>query len=163
MVLPSFDFGGSRSVRTAAADLATSVELARERAIMTGRAHAVVIDVERGTWWVEWSEPLAPPEADAAPSGEPAKLDLVPPPLAGEALVPVAGSFGRAHALEDGVVVAGVELDGGVADAGEVELRFDADGATDPAVVLLSNEEGLHGVRVEIEPLADAVLVVNAE
>jgi len=164
MVLPNLNLGGSRAVRAAADDVATAVELARERAIMTGRVHAVVIDLDRGAHWVEWSKPLAPemPAPAAADAGK-RQLDLVPPPLEGEALEPLFGNFGRPQVVEDPAVLLGVEIDDGVADSGTVELRIDADGATDPAAILIGDADGTYVVRVEVEPLADAVAVVNAE
>ncbi len=164
MVLPNLNLGGSRAVRAAADDVATSVELARERAIMTGRVHAVVIDLDRGAHWVEWSKPIAPetPAPAASDTGK-RQLDLVPPPIEGEALEPLFGNFGRPQVVEDPVVLLGVEIDDGVADSGTVELRIDADGATDPAAILIGDADGTYVVRVEVEPLADAVAVVHVE
>lgn len=163
MVLPNLDLGGSRAVQNTASDLATALELARERAVMTGREHVVVVDVERGAYWVEWARPLAPDTEAPPPEGEGRALDLVPPPLEGEELVPLEGAFGRPRVVEDPVAILGVELDGGLADTGSVELRFDGDGATDPAVILLGTVDGEHPMRVELEPLADAVAVLHAD
>jgi Type II transport protein GspH len=167
MVVPNLNLGGSRKVRSEASDLATAVELARERAIMTGRVHAVVVDVDAGAHWVEWAAPLdpatAPPPGAATPDGE-RKIDLVPPPLeSGAELVPLFGEFGKPHRVEAPVVIAGVEVDGGLAETGRVVLRIDGDGATDPASILFSDEDGENVVRVEVEPLADSVAVVTAE
>jgi prepilin-type N-terminal cleavage/methylation domain-containing protein len=165
MVVPNLNLGGIRKVRSEASDLATAVEMARERAIITGRVHAVVVDVESGAHWIEWAAPLDPAAAPAAPGpdGE-RKLDLVPPPLeAGEELVPLTGEFGKPHVVESPVVILGVEMDGGLAESGQVVLRIDGDGATDPAVILFGDEDGENVVRVEVEPLADAVAVVNAQ
>jgi prepilin-type N-terminal cleavage/methylation domain-containing protein len=167
MVVPNLNLGGSRAVRNAGADLATAIEYARERAIMTGRTHAVVIDIEQGAHWIEWT---APPDPASTPNGGPPpedgdrKLALVPPALEGDGeLVPLFGNFGRPHLLEDPVVILGVEIDGGLADSGEVVLRIEGDGATDPATILLGDADGESVVRVEVEPLADAVAVVDAE
>ena len=166
MVVPNLDLGGSRAVRSAANDVATALEMARERAIMTGRVHAVVLDLDRGSYWIEWSKPIERP-TEAAPQGDPAggehKLALVPPPIEGAELEPLFGVFGRPQRIEDPVVLLGVELDGGTADSGTVELRMDGDGATDPAAILLGEADGSHAVRIEVEPLADAVHVVNVE
>lgn len=165
MVLPNLDLGGTRAVQNTASDLATALELARERAVMTGREHVVVVDVERGAYWIEWARPLRADTGEGAPpaEGERAALDLVPPPIEGEELVPLEGVFGRPRVVEDPVAILGVEIDGGLADTGSVELRFDGDGATDPAVILLGTVDGEHPMRVELEPLADAVAVLHAE
>jgi prepilin-type N-terminal cleavage/methylation domain-containing protein len=163
MVLPNLDLGGSRAVRSAASDLATSLELARERAIMTGRVHAVVIDLDRGAYWIEWSKPLD--RADAAPAADTGEreLQLVPPPIEGEALEPLFGAFGRPRVVEDPALILGVELDAGVVERGTVELRMDADGATDPAAIVVGDADGRAAMRVLVEPLADAVAVVHVE
>lgn len=163
MVVPNLDLGSSRAVNTEAAELATALELARDRAIMTGRAHAVVVDVGRGEHWIEWAAPL---EAASVPAGGPAgegKLELVPPPIEGEALVPLTGQFGKPHRLEDPAMILGVEIGDGLADTGEVVLRIDGDGATDAAVILIGNADASYVVRVEVEPLADSVAIVRAE
>ena len=55
MALPNIDLGGSRIVRGEAQDLATAIEFARQRAVMTGRTHQVVIEVDRGEHWIEWA------------------------------------------------------------------------------------------------------------
>jgi len=166
MVLPNLNLGGSRAVRTAAQDLASAIEMARERAILTGRVHAVVIDVDRGAHWIEWAAPPEPAEAPAsAPAsreGEP-KIDLVPPPLASAELVPLAGEFGKPHVVERPAAILDVEVDGGLADTGQVSLRIDGDGATDAATIRIGDADGSYVVDVEIEPLADVVAVVHEE
>jgi type II secretion system protein H len=166
MVVPNLNLGGSRAVRTAAQDLASAIEMARERAILTGRVHAVVIDVDRGAHWVEWA---APPEKEEAPApahdgreGEP-KIDLVPPPLESAELVPLAGEFGKPHVVEKPAAILDVEIDGGVADTGQVSLRIDGDGATDAATIRIGDADGNYVVQVDVEPLADEVAVVHEE
>jgi prepilin-type N-terminal cleavage/methylation domain-containing protein len=165
MVVPNLDLGGSRAVRTAATDLASAIEMARERAILTGRVHAVVIDVDRGAHWIEWAAPPEPEEPPPAPSGRDGerKLDLVPPPLESEELVPLAGDFGKPHLVERPAAILGVEIDGGLADTGQVSLRIDGDGATDAAVIRIGDADGSYVVQVDVEPLADEVAVVHEE
>lgn len=166
MVVPSLDLGGSRAVRSEAADLAAAFEFARQRAVMTGRTHVVVVDVDASAHWVEWAAPPEPGGAqagEAPPPGAPPQLDLVPPALATEQLVPVAGEFGRRHVADDRVAIVGVEIGDGLADAGEVELRIDGDGASEAAAIVVADRDGVAAVRIEIEPLADLVRVVNVE
>jgi type II secretory pathway pseudopilin PulG len=166
MVLPNIDLGGSRAARGEAQDLAAAIEFARQRAVMTGRTHQVVIEVERGEHWIEWAAP-PDPETEAASTdtevpGE-KHLDLVPPPLETEEFVPIPGELGRVHTASDQVEIVGVELDGGLADKGRIELRITPDGAAEAASIVVANTDGSHAMRVEVEPLADAVRVVNAE
>jgi type II secretory pathway pseudopilin PulG len=163
MVVPGLDLGGSRDVRNAAADLAAAVEFARQRAVMTGRTHVVQVDVDASTHWVEWAAPREPQAAPAAAEGDERVLDLVPPPLELEELVPVAGEFGRPRSVERGVVIVGVELAEGIAETGGVGIRIEGDGYSDAAAILVATEDGDYPLRVEIEPLADVVQVVHAE
>ena len=167
MVLPNLDLGGSRIVRGEAQDLATAIEFARQRAVMTGRTHQVVIEIERGEHWVEWAAPLEPESAatgagEGAPGGE-RQLTLVPPPLDVDEFVPIPGELGRVHRADDKTAILGVEVSGGLADHGRVELRITPDGAADPASILVGDADGGNALRIEVEPLADAARVVDAE
>jgi type II secretion system protein H len=86
MALPNIDLGGSRIVRGEAQDLATAIEFARQRAVMTGRTHRGVIEVERGEHGVEWAPRRA--EAVSADAGAPEKKTRPrPPPLETEEFV----------------------------------------------------------------------------
>ncbi len=167
MVLPNIDLGGSRIVRAEADDLAAAIEFARQSAVMTGRPHQVVIEIERREHWVEWD---APPESaseaahtdDTAPGDR--KLDLVPPVLLGGGeFVPIAGEIGRVHRADDKTSILGIETSGGVADQGRFELRIGPDGSTDAATILIGDADGGNALRIEVEPLADAVRVVHAD
>jgi len=167
MVLPNIDLGGSRIVRAEADDLAAAIEFARQRAVMTGRTHQVVIEIERGEHWVEWDAPQEP-EREAAPADDAApgerKLDFVPPTrLGGGEFSPIPGEIGRVHRADDKTAILGIEMPGGVTDQGRVELRITPDGAADPATILIGDADGGNALRVEVEPLADAVRVVHAE
>jgi hypothetical protein len=163
MVAPAIDFGGSRAVRREAEQLGDAVEFARQRAIMTGREHRVVMDLDRGRHRVEWVAPPPPPEpldVDARP----APIALVPPAEASGRVEfePVPGPVGRDHVLTDDVVFVDVRLAEGALDTGEVLLRLGPDGRADPAVVAFADRDGRYFFEVEVEALADAVRVVDA-
>jgi type II secretory pathway pseudopilin PulG len=167
MALPNIDLGGSRIVRGEAQDLATAIEFARQRAVMTGRTHQVVIEVDRGEHWIEWAAPLeaATVEGDGeagAPGGE-RQLELVPPPLDVDEFVPIPGELGRVHRADDATAILGVEVSGGLADQGRVELRITADGAADPASILVGDSDGANVLRIDVEPLADAARIYDVE
>jgi prepilin-type N-terminal cleavage/methylation domain-containing protein len=162
MVVPNLDLGGSRAVRSDAADLAAAIEFARQRAVMTGRTHVVTIEIEAGAHWVSWAAPPEPPPPTPPDDAE-AELQLVPPPLEIEELLPVPGEFGRPRVIDDGVAILAVEIPQGIADTGSVEIRIGGDGVSDPAAILLGTLDGEYPIRVEVEPLADVVQVVNAE
>ena len=167
MVLPNLDLGGSRIVRGEAQDLATAIEFARQRAVMTGRTHQVVIEIERGEHWVEWDAPQeseneAVPADDATPGER--KLDFVPPiRLGGGEFVPIPGEIGRVHRADDKTAILGVELSGGLTDQGRVVVPITPDGTAESATILIGDTDGGNALRVEVEPLADAVRIVHAE
>lgn len=170
LILPRFSLGGGRAVRSEAEALGEVFEFARQSAIMTARPHHVVMDLDHGQHWVEWA-PLPAPESEAvaaAAAERPAgsrQVDMTPPPAASGELVfrPIDGRFGRPHVLPDGVVFASVAFPDSTLDNGVVTIELGPDGAADPpAVVSLSDPEGSAVYAVELEPLADAVRVVDA-
>jgi type II secretion system protein H len=167
MALPNIDLGGSRIVHGEAQDLATAIEFARQRAVMTGRTHRVVIEVERGEHWVEWAAPL---DAESAATGGEAetpggerRLELLPPPLDVDEFVPIPGELGRVHRADDKTAILGVEVSGGLVDQGRVELPITPDGAADAASILVGDTDGDNVLRIEVEPLADAAWIYDVE
>ena len=168
-VLPRFGVGGGRAVRAEAEGLGEAFEFARQRAIMTARPHHVVLDLDAGRHWVEWSPPAAPVvEATTAARDERAagsrQVDLTPPPAASDALPfePVPGHLGRPHGFGDDVVFGTIRFPDGALERGVVTVELGPDGAADPAVVSLSSVDGAAVYEVELQALADSVLVFDA-
>ncbi len=154
-------------VRSEAQDLATAIEFARQRAVMTGRTHQVVIEVERGEHWVEWS---APPDPDGAETvaGEGApeeerQLDLVPPPLEVDAFVPIPGELGRVHRADDKTAILGVEVSRRPRRTGSRRTAHHARWRCRPCVDPGRRRRRGQRARIEVEPLADAVRVGDAD
>jgi prepilin-type N-terminal cleavage/methylation domain-containing protein len=168
-VLPRFGVGTGRAVRSEAEGLGEAFEFARQRAIMTARPHHVVMDLDAGRHWVEWTPPPAATiEAVAAVQQERAagsrRIDMTPPPAASDALPfePVPGHLGRPHGLGDDVVFGSVRFPDGALDRGVVTIELGPDGVADPAVVSLSSTDGADVYEVELQALADAVMVFDA-
>ena len=167
VVYPSLRLGSGRAMLSEAEDLGGAIELARQRAIMTGRRHRVYIDLDRQIHFVEWIpprggnfEPAKPEGADALGLGLVPKLDLSPPPAQTEgSYEPIPGGFGREHALPDGVVILEVEFPRDVQRYGEITLELHPDGSAEPALVRVGDPEGKQVYRIEIHALADAVWV----
>jgi prepilin-type N-terminal cleavage/methylation domain-containing protein len=168
LILPRFTVGGARAVKREAEALGESVEFARQRAIMTGRPHRVVMDLDRGQHWIEWVPP-PPPEREAVAAREAARaagsrrIDMTPPPAASGELrfEPVPG-FDRAHRIEDGVRLAAVAFPDVGFDSGIVSIEIGADGVTDPAVASFASDDQSAVFEVEVAALADSVQVVDA-
>ena len=54
IVLPNFSVVQNSVLRGEAVSVAGALELARQRAVMTGKPHRLLIDLEGGTYRVEW-------------------------------------------------------------------------------------------------------------
>jgi len=166
LVLPTFDVGRRREVRQAGERVGDAVELARQRAIMTGRTHRVLLDLDGSRYAVEWQAPVDP-EALAAEQPPAAagsrRVAMEPPPeVFGPAeFVPVPGPFGRPAPLGDDVVFFDVVFPDTIVNTGVVELRLGPDGATDPALVTIADVDDRWRVEVEVQALADAVRVAD--
>src|SRR5437867_13177072 len=85
LVAPGLGTLSGRRLQHTAEALAGSLELARQRTVITGIPHRVRIDLEAATWCLEWKvsdaedrgeEPVEPPPLDL--KGQ-AKLDLRAP------------------------------------------------------------------------------------
>jgi prepilin-type N-terminal cleavage/methylation domain-containing protein len=165
--LPRFGVGNERVVRREAEALAESFEFARQRAIMTARRHHVVLDLDGGRHWVEWTAPAAPDTRAAAPEPHPPgsrHVDMTPPAAASDpsSFEPVPGPLGRPRGLGDDVQFGAVSFPDGTLDRGVVSLELGPDGAADPAVVSLAAADGGERYDIEVQALADSVLVFDA-
>jgi prepilin-type N-terminal cleavage/methylation domain-containing protein len=168
MVLPNLRFGGDRAVRHAAERLGDAIEFARQRAIMTGREHRVVMDLDAGRYHVEWAPPPDPESEETATPPAPAgsrHVDLEPPPAASGVLEfePVPGSFGRVQPLGRDVVFFDVVFPDSIVNTGAVELALGPDGATDPATVTLADPDDEARYEVDVQALADVVHIARVQ
>jgi hypothetical protein len=169
VVLPNLGLLGSRELDEAAERLRDELEFARQRAILTGSTHRVVLDLDRGTHWIEgMSEPLEPePRAGAGQEpvqgqapGSRAPLSLAPPERALGEFEALAGAFGRGMRLPGDVAFVGVETEAGVAKEGSTAVAFGADGTTDYTEIVLDDASG-RSRTLEVLPLADAVRILD--
>lgn len=166
---PNLGRSSSRTLHAQAERLAADLELARQRAVMTGARHRLQIDLASGTTWLEWQPPHEPEgdapagPAEVAEGAEPriradTPLDLSPPREEQREFEPLPGAFGRRRALAGGIYVDGVETSEGWLDTGRVRVGFEADGSAEPSEIVLANEDGETAV-LAVAPLADAVRV----
>lgn len=158
-----------RALGSRAHDVGTQIQLARERAILTGAPHRVLFDLEsqgyRLEWWATEREALGEdaeePEAVVlVPGAQP--LELSAPREAERDWQPLAGRLGNFAWLEEGIRVAGIERSGDWIETGDVGIAFEWDGTTNPAVVQLQDEDGRR-FEVDVLPLADAVRVTRVD
>jgi prepilin-type N-terminal cleavage/methylation domain-containing protein len=163
IALPNLSLGGGRVAFGEAQRLASVFGFARQRALATGQAHRVVIDLDRAGYWVE----QAPESADRFASAEPVQIDnggrrvvqLAAPAYEDEGFAPLGGAFGRPHQLPDSVFIDEVlTLAAGELRAGQAAIRFEPDGSADPSEVVLRHESGEASV-LELSRLADEVRI----
>ncbi len=169
LALPNLQIARGRDAEQDAERLAAGLVFARQRAVATGVPHRAVLDLDLGDWWLEWwatearvrgePEPEPPDVYSVAPG---AAVPMSPPREAEHLFRPLAGALGRPSPLSPGVVFAGVETAAGVSEAGQVELRFDADGTTEATEIVLADEEGGR-IHLDLAPLADALRIARGD
>jgi prepilin-type N-terminal cleavage/methylation domain-containing protein len=176
IALPNFSAVQMRGLRSQADEIVALLELARQRAIVTGVPHRLLIDLDTGTYAIEWRPNGDPAEAedDAEPAnavtvgGLPvapdAPLELAAPddlraPREDDLqYVPAPGTAGRLVHVRDSIFFAGVETTGGWVDNGETFVAFQRDGSADPTTIVLEHESG-HAAYLEVLPLAERIRV----
>lgn len=165
-VAPQIGGLGGRALRGHAEDIGAQVQLARERAILTGTPHRVLFDLTdhgyRLEWWTTEARARGEEEVDFEPFEEPldlrASLSLEPPLRDEETWHPVPGRLGRFLWLDEDLRLAGIESGGSWIEAGDADVAFEWDGATLPAVIHLEDEQERR-LLVRVLPLADAVRI----
>jgi prepilin-type N-terminal cleavage/methylation domain-containing protein len=161
LALPNFSGLQARNLKHQARRIVAQIELARQRAIVTGIPHRLFIDIDGAAYRIEALVPEeaegGDEEADAARDGA-ASIDLTAPRDEEPSFQPLPGSLGRFETLEESIEFAGVETTGGWVDEGETFIRFERDGSADGTTIVIEHESGL-SVTLEILPLADTVRV----
>jgi prepilin-type N-terminal cleavage/methylation domain-containing protein len=164
-VMPNLGVFRSRALRHQAERIASLLELARQRSVVTAIPHRVVIDIDAGSYRLEWL--VSEDEAGESPApAESARLDLrgdMPLPLAAPREAqreyrPLPGRLGRRISLEHELAVAGIETPEGWIDRGEVFIAFDRDGTTAYTAIVLDDDSG-RTATLDVLPLADAVRI----
>ncbi len=161
-VAPNLGAVRDRYLGRQALQLASQLEFARQRAVMTGVPHRLWIDVDESTYRIEWLEPeleedlpQRPVEYDVRGNSP---LQLEAPQNALLEFVPVPGRQGHWSELAGDLTFAGLETDEGWIDAGEAFIAFDEDGTTSYTEVVIEDDEG-RSVVLDVLPLADSVRI----
>jgi len=167
-VAPNLGMLRERRLNHAAMRLASLLELARQRSVVTGVPHRIWFDLDAAAYRLEWlgdeesgaALPLAaPPEYDVRgatplPLSAPARSDLD--------FQPVPGNFGRFVYLKQEIVVAGLDTAEGWIEGGVAWIGFDRDGTSAYAEVVIEDSSGGRLV-LAVLPLEDAVRFVSEE
>jgi len=173
-MLPNLSALGSRALQSDAEKLVAMIDLGRQRSVVTGSPHQLVINIEERGYGLEWERAEAstrPPKR--APgnltytSDDPAftvsdRLSLAPPEVDARSFSPLPGLMGRFEPLADNIEFKGIETVGGWVELGEVIVRFERDGSSSFSTIVLANSSG-HEAHLEILPLADSVRITYEE
>jgi type II secretion system protein H len=165
VALPNFGVRGRRAMEDEAKQLAANLEFARQRSVMTGVPHRVVIDVEGGGYWLEWlvseARALGEEAAEDRPVyevGELGEIPMAPPAAAERSYHALPGELGRTSVVREIVRIDGIETAGGFLERGLVHIVFERDGTSESSRILLSDPDG-HSIGIEVAPFADAVRI----
>lgn len=158
-----------RGLQRSAHDVGSQLQLARERAILTGTPHRLLVDLESQGYRLEqWTtEALATgrEEEEEVPVvivGGQTPIELSAPRDSERDWHPLAGRLGSFAWLEDGLRFTGIERAGDFVETGDVGIVFAWDGTTDPTVIGLA-DEGERRIEVDVLPLADAVRIEHVD
>ncbi len=161
VAVPRLGVLGSGALYDQADRIQADLELARQRAIVKGIPHRLVMDIEGAAYRVEWEvsdpEPSPPPVA-----GGRSRVELAAPSTARTRFEPVPGQLGDVSTLPDDVFFGAIETPDGVMDSGVVSVVFDRDGTATTAFVTLENQLG-QTVILEVLPLADRIRVHDVD
>lgn len=164
LLLPALGAGSSRSLRKQGDLVAATLELARQRAVVTGKPHRVVLDLEGGAFAVEWlvteAEAFADEEDEFRLQEEAGdgQIDLSPPLAEVRDYYPIPNRFGRREMLGRGFFFEGVDTPEGWLESGEAYLFFDWDGSTDAAQIVISDPDS-RSIDLDVAPLLDVVRI----
>jgi prepilin-type N-terminal cleavage/methylation domain-containing protein len=159
-----------------AEEIADRLRFARQRAVMTGVPHRLLIDLEEGGYLIEWyvTEDRAFGRGDGGGGGladlfaaateleedEGPVLDMVPPRKR-DALdyYPIPNpSMGTFRWLDDTLYFVGVEGPTGWVESGDFGIVFFADGTTEPLALEIADADDAR-LTLEVEALLERVRV----
>ena len=169
LALPNFSGLHARNLKHQARRIVAQIELARQRAIVTGTPHRLFIDIDGAAYRIESlaTEDEADGDgeadgmetfADTSSAAGDIPIDLTAPRAEERAFRPLPGTLGRLAQLDESIEFAGIETTGGWVDSGETFIRFERDGSADATTLVIEHESGM-SVTLEVLPLADTVRV----
>jgi prepilin-type N-terminal cleavage/methylation domain-containing protein len=167
IALPNMGILSSQASEAAARELAATTEFARQRALVTALPHRVAIDLDEGSYWIEWYVTDARAAGEAEPPPVTSWSDLSSPPTSppraqASRYRPINSPIGKVRRLGSRVFVERVETAAGEFREGEVHIAFERDGLVDATVVWLEGEAGdLRSLTVD--PLGGSVRIARAE
>jgi type II secretion system protein H len=169
-VWPNMGQFRARALRNEAQQIGAQLELARQRAIVTGVPHRVWLELDQAEYRIEWlaqdPEEAEDAEAELADANAPLEvngntpLDLSAPPAPELDYRPIPGSFGNLQVVADPFYFEAVDTPEGRITQGQVSIAFERDGSAEPAEIYLQDAVG-HRIALEVLPLDERVRLRN--
>jgi type II secretion system protein H len=161
-VLPNMGGFRRRALHNEAKQIAAQLELARQRAVVTGVPHRLWLELDQAEYRLEWlaedpdeAAPAAPDELDV--NGN-TPISLAAPPARTLEYRPIPGNFGRIQVVSDPFYFEGVETPAGRVTRGEVAVEFSRDGSADYTEIYLVDAAG-DRVALDVHPLDERVQI----
>ena len=159
-VLPNLGGLRVRALRAEARQIAAQLELARQRAIVTGIPHRLWMELDEAEYRLEWlregqDDAEAVEELDLRGNSP---LPLEAPRAAEIAYRPVPGNFGRLQILKFPFYFEGLETPEGWITRGEASVEFARDGSASYTEIYLEEPTGQR-VALDVLPLDERVRI----
>lgn len=161
LVIPNLGFSRASALRDQARTVAAQIELTRQLAIVTGKPHRLLVDIDTGVFSIErFGENADEEEASDAPVPKvgPRTFDLAPPVEKERDYYPLQGHFTRGDNLDPDFRFQGLETSEGWFEDGLVQIVFERDGTTDSAELVIGDDDG-RLIVLEVRPLLDRVSI----
>jgi prepilin-type N-terminal cleavage/methylation domain-containing protein len=167
LVAPRVGSVTSRTLHLRAERIGTQLELARQRAVLTGIRHRLFVDLDQGSYRVEWwvteaealgLDPEPPPALDLRGL---TPIPMAPARQAERSFRPLPGLQGRTQWLEDSLAFAGLETQAGWLERGQVSIEFATDGTATYTALYLDDDSG-RTLVLDVLPLADTIRISDA-
>ena len=163
LALPNLGFRSQQAVLDEAESVASLIEFARQRAVMTGTPQRLVFDLDTQRYWLEQNRRPRREEPEAPVRwSEQRELPMFAPREDEATFTRGPGPGGRGYHPEAGVIIQALETSQGLIESGQVTMPFTWDGSTEGTVLWLLGDGG-HQIRLEIAPLADAIRIQRVE
>jgi type II secretion system protein H len=165
-VVPNLGGFRRRALRAEAQQIAAQLELARQRAIVTGVPHRLWLELDQAEYRLEWLAEDPEEEAELA-TAEPefdlngnTPLSLSAPPVRALEYRPIPGNFGNLQVVTEPFYFEAVETPDGRITRGQVAVEFARDGTADYTEIYLQDAAGDH-VALDVQPLDERVRIRN--
>jgi len=162
-VVPNMGGYRMRALRAEARQLAAQLELARQRAIVTGVPHRVWLELDQAEYRLEWLAVDPEEAAVAEASAEPSVNGNSPISLAAPRTVlldyrPIPGNFGRLQVVADPFYFEAVETPQGRIDSGQVGVGFARDGSAEETLIVIEDAAG-DRIALDVQALDERVRI----